>query len=193
MATLLLARHGETDWNRAQRFQGHADPPLNDVGRAQARALADALVGESVSGVYTSDLRRARETAEIVARRLGLRVWALPALREVDVGEFTGLTLEEIDTRWPEARSRAETRGYGWQHGETFEQMRGRVVAALQEIAALHAGDVVLVVGHGGTIRAALAHADGVDLVVHRRLVGPASNCAVYRLGAEAGVLKRLD
>jgi probable phosphoglycerate mutase len=193
VTTLLLVRHGETDWNRERRFQGHADPGLNDAGREQARALAEELATEPVAAVYTSDLRRALETAEIVAARLGLEPAPLAGLREVDVGELTGLTLAEIEERFPDARRRAEERGYGWEQGETFEQLQARVLSALHEIAARHAGELVLVVGHGGTIRATLAHADGLDLVAHRRLLGPAANCAVYRVAIENGSVTRLD
>ncbi len=89
---LLLARHGETDWNRERRWQGHADPPLNELGRAQARRLAEALAGEQLEAIYASDLRRAHETAEIVGARLGLPVTSDPDLREIDVGSWSGLT-----------------------------------------------------------------------------------------------------
>ena len=88
VTTFLLVRHGETDWNRENRFQGHADPPLNDVGRSQARELAETLLGEGASAVYASPLRRARETAEIIAAVLGLDVRLDPRLMEVDVGSM---------------------------------------------------------------------------------------------------------
>src|SRR5437660_3083754 len=96
VTTLILARHGETDWNRDGRFQGHADPPLNNRGREQAYALADAVADERIEAVYASDLRRAHETAQIVAARKGLDVVIDPDLRERDVGEWSGLTLPQI-------------------------------------------------------------------------------------------------
>src|SRR5439155_24499614 len=96
---LLLVRHGETDWNREGRWQGQADTPLNDVGRAQARELADALAGERLEAIYASDLRRAYETAEIVGARLGLPVTSEPALRETDVGSWSGLAHDELEGR----------------------------------------------------------------------------------------------
>src|SRR5919204_5528893 len=131
MTELLLVRHGETDWNVQQRWQGHQDPPLNALGREQARALAEALAGEGIDAVYTSDLRRARETAEIVAARLGVEVRPLPDLREIDVGTWSGLTMDEIRTRWPEAIERMHERGWGWGDGETPDDLRARVVAAV--------------------------------------------------------------
>ena len=97
----MLARHGETDWNREGRFQGHADPPLNDTGRAQAERLAAELDHVELSAVYSSPLGRATETARIVAAARGLEPIALDALREVDVGSWQGLTREEIIDKLP--------------------------------------------------------------------------------------------
>src|SRR5581483_12433051 len=89
MTTLLLVRHGETDWNSERRWQGHADEPLNETGRAQAREVADELADRSIDAVYSSDLSRARETAEIIAARLGLSVTTDARLGEVDVGDWS--------------------------------------------------------------------------------------------------------
>ena len=86
--TIVLVRHGETDWNRENRFQGHADTPLNEAGRAQARELAERFVDEPVAAIRTSPLRRAAETARIIAARLDLEAHPLEALREIDVGSW---------------------------------------------------------------------------------------------------------
>src|SRR5262249_5745086 len=102
VTTILLARHGETAWNRDLRWQGHADPPLTDRGRQQARGVSDRLADVRVAAVYSSDLRRALETAAIVAERSCLPVNAVPALREVDVGSWSGLTFDEVEARFPE-------------------------------------------------------------------------------------------
>src|SRR5712691_6348769 len=90
MATLLLVRHGETDWNAEHRWQGHADVPLNARGRKQAKALAEELAPQGVDAIYTSDLSRARDTAAIVGERLGVPVVLDPDLREIDVGSREG-------------------------------------------------------------------------------------------------------
>ena len=103
MTTLLVARHGETDWNREGRWQGWADPPLNDTGRAQARRLAEELRETAFDAVYASDLRRAFETAEILAAPHAVPVVADAGLREIDIGSWSGLTRAEIDARFPEA------------------------------------------------------------------------------------------
>src|SRR5919112_3137972 len=94
--TLLLARHGETDWNRAGRWQGQTGPGLNDLGRRQAAALAERLSSFSVDALASSDLARAMETASIVGGRLGLHAEPEPGLREVDVGSWAGMTRDEV-------------------------------------------------------------------------------------------------
>jgi 2,3-bisphosphoglycerate-dependent phosphoglycerate mutase len=177
---ILLARHGETDWNRDNRFQGHADPPLNEAGRRQAAELAARLAAgsEAVDAVYTSDLVRAHETARIVGDRLGLEIVVVPDLREVDVGPWSGYTRDEIEERFPDGFRRWIEGGEpdGW---EPRERLTERVVSAVERIAAAHPGGKVLVVSHGGALRAVLRHAGA-----ERR---PFPNCAVvtvtHRLG----------
>lgn len=178
--TILLTRHGETDWNRERRVQGHTDRPLNDTGRAQALALAQALAGESLEAVYASDLSRAYETARAVAEPRRLPVRTVPELREKNFGTWEGLTDEEIFSRFPDAR-----RGR-WGDGETPEHVASRVVVALQEIAGRHPGATVLVVSHGGPLRAVLSHCSAFA-------DGPIENCHVARLEVEGGDFRWLD
>ena len=178
--TILLARHGETDWNREHRVQGHTDRPLNDTGRAQALALAESLAGEPLDAVYASDLGRAVDTARAVADPRGLPVTTLHDLREKNFGTWEGQTDEEILHRFPDA-----SRGH-WGDGETNEAMAGRVVAALRTIAERHPGGRVLVVSHGGPLRAVLHHCSAVA-------DGPIENCHVARLEIEDGDLRWLD
>jgi probable phosphoglycerate mutase len=170
VTTLLLARHGESDWNRAKRWQGFADRPLTDRGRRQAEELADRLDETDLDAVYSSDLQRARHTAEVVARRKGLEVRTTPDLREVDVGSWSGLTRAEAEARFPEAYARWLKGEEGWEDGETYEQLAARVVKAMKRMAAAHDGGRVLVVAHGGTIRAIHAAAFGVDVHTYRRI-----------------------
>ena len=158
---ILLARHGETDWNRLGRWQGHADQPLNETGRRQAAELAERLVGDGIIAVYSSDLARARETADAVARRLGLDVVEDEGLREIDVGSWSGLTRAEVQQRFPEGYARW-LRGEIGHDGETREELTARVVSAVERIAAEHPSDKILVVIHGGAIRAIRRHAAGV-------------------------------
>ena len=168
MRELLLVRHGETDWNLAHRVQGHTDTPLNAVGRAQARGLADSLAATALVAVYSSDLSRALETAIAVARVHGLEVTVDPDLREKNFGSWEGLTDTEIAARFPDA-----VRGR-WGDGETTEEVAERAIAAIERIRQRHPDGPVLVVSHGGALRAILDHL-GVE---H----GPIRNCDVFRV-----------
>ncbi len=173
---LLLIRHGESTWNAARRWQGHADPPLSETGRAQARAAASALAPSNPPGritgsagrgqihepvgvrelpeigsIWSSDLRRARETAEIIASELGLETRSHPGVKERTAGPWEGLTRDEIEQGWPrylERRQRPE--GF-----ESDTALARRVVPALVEIAGIvdrEASGVPAVVTHGGVI-----------------------------------------
>jgi broad specificity phosphatase PhoE len=193
VTTLILVRHGETDWNRENRFQGHADPPLNDLGRRQSAELAETLARERVDRVYTSPLRRASETAVILGGRLGLEVEPLEALREIDVGAWSGLTRDDIAERFPEAWARWLDGGHEYDGGETYAELGGRVIPALFDLAAKHPGEVVVVVTHGGPSRVAQAYAAGVDYVESRRRERGLGNCAVSRFAVENGNLRRID
>lgn len=188
-----MARHGETDWNREQRFQGHADPPLNDVGRDQARLLARRLFGDGIAAVYASPLRRALETAEIVAEVLGLPVETRLALREVDVGSWSGLTRTEVAERYPDGFRRWLDRGQGWDDGETYDDLGSRVVADLLELAARHPEERVLVVSHGGTMRAALAAVRNVPFASARRVPGPIGNGSIVVFAVAEDGLQSLE
>jgi probable phosphoglycerate mutase len=166
MATrIILARHGETDWNRERRWQGHSDRPLNDTGRQQAEALAAQLAGEPIAAVYSSDLMRAHETARLVANELGLDVVAIPGLRERRFGSWEGLQDVEVERQFPGA--------LGPPDGETREEMKRRVLESLKAIAASHPERTVLVVSHGGPIKAVLRHHE------HPLCEEPVGNCSV--------------
>jgi len=180
MTTILLARHGETDWNLNRRVQGHSDTPLNDTGRAQARALGEELAGERIAAVYSSHLVRAHETARAVAEPRGLGVTAIRDLRERHFGTWEGMTDDEIFARFD------PTPETSWGDGETREEMAGRVLDALRRIAATHPESRVLVVSHGGPLRAVLTHC-GVDGV------GRIDNCHVVRVEIMDGVLRGVD
>jgi broad specificity phosphatase PhoE len=186
VTTLLLVRHGETDWNRDLRFQGHADPPLNDLGRRQARELAERLEGESVAAIYCSDLRRAHETARIVGERLEVGVTVVPELREIDVGSWSGLTREEIAERFPEGFGNWLEGGRG-HDGESRDELAARVLESARRIAAAHPSERVLLVSHGGALRALLGHAEGGRTT--RRL----DNCAVCRIAVEGDEFRPVD
>jgi broad specificity phosphatase PhoE len=167
---ILLARHGQSDWNATRRWQGHADRPLTEKGREQARVLAARLAHIELDAVYSSDLRRAADTAAEVAAAQGLDVIERPELREVDVGSWSGLTREEAEQRFPEGFARWREGYPGWDDGESYEAMTTRVLAAALDVARAHEDGRVLVVSHGGPIRAIHAAALGLDVHTYRRL-----------------------
>ncbi len=190
MTEVLLVRHGETDWNRENRFQGHADPPLNARGWAQAAEVAERLAAEPVDAVYSSPLRRALETAEVVAARLGLAVEQAEGLREIDVGEWQGLTREEVADRYPAAFARWLDLGPGWERGETYDELTTRVLRELRSIAARHAGARVVAVTHGGPLRAVHAAAEDMaygELRRRRRAIG---NCELARVEIDGDAVR---
>ncbi len=164
---LLLIRHGETDWNVTLQYQGQAQIPLNANGKEQARRVAHRLRRARAVALYSSDLARAWQTAEIIGELLDLEPIAMPELREIDVGQWEGLTPEELYRRFPEhmeayERDPARTVRLG---GESYFQLQERGLAALQQIERNHQPDqTVIVVSHGGTIRAILCHVIGLDL-----------------------------
>jgi len=193
VTTVYLARHGESDWNVERRWQGHADRPLTDRGREQARELAARLADVHLDAVYSSDLRRAWETADAVAEHHGLEVGQLPELREVDVGSWCGLTRDECAERFPDAFSRWRNGGSGWDDGESYEEMGERIVAVVQRLAADHPDGAILVVSHGGPIRAVHAAALGVDIATHRRTGPVEPNARLSAVAVDAGRLSRLE
>jgi probable phosphoglycerate mutase len=153
--TLLLVRHGQSTWNAAGRWQGHADPPLSALGQEQARQAGARLASDGrVDAVVTSDLQRAHRTATLVAGVLGLDPVVDERVRERDAGEWTGLTRDEIERDWP---------GYLAEHRRPprFEDdatLLARVLPALADLGARHAGGRVLVVTHGGVVRTVERH-----------------------------------
>jgi broad specificity phosphatase PhoE len=198
MTTIFyLIRHGETDWNLSGRWQGHADVPLNEIGRAQARRLADRLRDENVNfdAIYSSDLQRAWETAGVVGSALGCMPIALPALREIDVGSWSGMTAAEVIARdadlYERVRSGEDLARGG--DGERFLDLYTRVVAAVERLADQHPGETLALVTHGGVVRALLLHAarDKTISGVHHVHIGNTSISILIgdRAGWDLGAL----
>ncbi len=161
---LYIVRHGVTDWNQALRMQGHSDVPLNDEGRDQAKRVSVRLSALEfpIEAVWSSDLSRARETAEAIASPFDLPITITPLLREIGLGEWEGLNQEEIEARGDGEllrQYRSSPAGARPPGGETLDQAWDRMMRARQEIGAAHPSGSVAVVGHGGTLRALLCAA----------------------------------
>lgn len=183
LATRIIAiRHGETDWNAASRIQGQLDIGLNDAGRWQARRLAEVLADEALDAVYSSDLARARETAQAVAVNAGLDVRTDAGLRERGFGVFEGLTFAEIEQRFPEPARRWRQRdaGFGPEGGETLTAFYSRAVASVTALAAKHRGQHIAIVAHGGVLDALYRAASRVALDAPR--TWQVGNASINRL-----------
>jgi 2,3-bisphosphoglycerate-dependent phosphoglycerate mutase len=151
---IVLIRHGETAWNRATRIQGHTDIPLSPLGLAQAERMAQALADEPLAAIYSSDLSRARQTAEALGRAQNLPVRLDAALRERAFGRFEGLSWEEIDKGYPEdaARWRRREPDFAVGGGESLNHFSARCLEAALRVAAGHPGDSIALVAHGGVL-----------------------------------------
>lgn len=168
---LVLIRHGVTAWNRERRFQGQIDIPLDDEGRAQAGRTGRRLAGTRAHALYTSDLARARQTAEPIATACGAPVHVEARLRERHYGGFEGCTHDEIQRDQPDAWRRWRAREPDFElpgGGESLRAFDARVRAVLREIASRHAGQTVIAVTHGGVLDCAYRMATGMPLEAPR-------------------------
>ncbi len=165
MSLFYLVRHGETDWNREQVFRGRVDVPLNDLGRQQAQAVAKKLSEADLTAVYTSPLKRAGETADIVARLCGLQAVVENGFIDMNFGEWQGLTHGDVQTQFPEAYRR-------WQQSpesasipgaESLRAVQERAVSALDKLAERFPDAAVCVVGHRVVCKLLMAWALGLD------------------------------
>ncbi|KPK62455.1 MAG: hypothetical protein AMK73_06075 [Planctomycetes bacterium SM23_32] len=169
--TLVVVRHGETVWNSDGRQQGQLDGELSPLGVRQAEAVAGALAGGQFDALYSSDLGRAVQTAEVIARRLGLAVQTDARLRERHLGMLQGMTMADFEREHPGhyARFRSADPDYAIPGGESVRQRHGRHVAAAAEIARRHPGGRVVVVAHGGVLNSLIRHALGLPMAGPRR------------------------
>jgi 2,3-bisphosphoglycerate-dependent phosphoglycerate mutase len=163
---IVAVRHGETAWNVDSRIQGQLDIPLNDTGTWQARRVADALRDEGLETLYTSDLQRARQTADAVALSCGLEPRHDRGLRERSFGSFEGRTWSEIEQRWPVESERWRRRdpGFAPPGGETLESFYARCIDCATQLAQRHAGQAIALVAHGGVLDCLYRAATRLDL-----------------------------
>ncbi|MDY6917476.1 MAG: histidine phosphatase family protein [Chloroflexota bacterium] len=166
MARFILVRHGQTGWNREERFRGRVDIDLDEMGMRQAEAVAERLAGCDATAVYSSPLKRAVSTAGAIGRRLGLEVTPLESIVDMDFGEWEGRSVAEVREReagqfrvW--ALNPESFRVPG---GETLDEVRVRVAAAVDELAAEHQDDAVVLVSHRVVCKVLLCHLLGLDM-----------------------------
>lgn len=195
--TILLIRHGETAWNAERRLQGHLDIPLNGEGERQAAALAAALGGERIDAIVSSDLGRARQTAQAIARVLGQEIGVDPLLRERCYGGFEGLLYSEIAARYPREFAAWQARNVdaelppGKNSGETFRAFYERAVGAIARHAGQHPGKTLALVAHGGVLECAYRAALALPLETPRDF--KVHNASVNRFAVREGKLELLS
>lgn len=151
MTLIILVRHGQTAWNRAERFRGHSDVPLNGTGQTQAHAAARRIVSTwKVDAVCTSPLRRATETAQAIAQRCGLTAEPLEALIDINFGEWQGLTADEVAATWPDELHlwRTTPQRLHVPGGESLARVRRRATRAVGELAQARQGGTIVLVSH---------------------------------------------
>ncbi len=185
---VVLIRHGQTAWNVGTRIQGQLDIPLNEHGLWQASRMAEVLVDEGLQAVYSSDLLRARATADALASRTGLAVQDEPALRERAFGRFEGRTYAEIDITWPGEALRWRQRDPAFappEGGENLIDFSARCVDAASRLAARHPGEAIALVTHGGVLDSLYRAAVGLPLQAARSWA--LGNASINRLLFAAG------
>ena len=190
---LYLIRHGLTEWNRKRVCQGQTDIPLAEEGRVQAAALAGRLKGIAFDAAWSSDLTRARETAEIVLAHHKLELQISAGLREMSFGEWEGEDLTGLFERLPEERAKWHNQAASWRPpgGECLSEVQERMSKVLQTLADEYAGKRVLVVSHGFAILTYLCQVIGLPIERFRHLwVDPTGICEL-RFGGRIPILKR--
>ena len=155
MTEIIIIRHGETEWNKTGRFQGHSDVPLSAEGRAQAAALGKNLVVDHVDAIYASDLTRAMETAAPLAQRFGLEVISDPLLRELNFGSWEGRKFNDVNAENPDAMKTFynDPERVNIPDSEPFPEFQRRVARRVREIVAQERGKRIVIVSHGASIR----------------------------------------
>jgi probable phosphoglycerate mutase len=190
--TLMIIRHGETEWNRALRFQGYGDSPLTEIGRAQAQALAERLADDPIDRLISSDLGRARETAGFIAAATGLEMATDPRLRERHYGPFEGLTIPEIEADHPEAyaRFRTDDPDFVLPGGESHRQHYERNVSFFEVYVRDHPGTTAVLVAHGGVLDSVFRFLARLPLDQPRCYLVPNSSLTVVKHGRFYGSLR---
>lgn len=185
--TFYFVRHGESAGNAARIFTGQTDSPLTDRGRRQAEAIADELAKVKFDRIVTSDLSRTRDTAATIAKRHRMPVEVFPELREIDVGDRTGASFDEVRglPNW------SDDGFVAWPGGETFDHVTSRILGVIDRLTRESPGKTILVVGHGGVNRILLSHFLGI-LPKLDRTPAPNTNISVVHTDGETHTVERL-
>jgi broad specificity phosphatase PhoE len=194
MLHLILVRHGETEWNVQRRYQGQSDVQLSELGRRQAVCVAERLAGQKIDVVYASDLKRAWETAQIIAERSGLGVSSEPRLRELKFGILEGLTFDEAQEKHPEMiNAWLDDFNNTPEGAETIALFNARIISLLDDLKGKHDEQVLLLVGHGGSLSEILRVVLGLSPEKRWYLEMENASLSEVSIAEEYVALKRLN
>lgn len=195
MPRVLMARHGNTTGNSAERFWGQTDVELSAEGKSQAERLADRLAGEKINAIYSSQLRRAAATAEIIAARHQIKVAACPELLEIDFGEVEGLSFSEIGQKYPELVSAWPNRdpSFRFPGGESISDLDERVRKFPDRLEAHDTEETVLVVAHSGVLRLLICHLLQVDIWHWRQFRTDLASLSIVETSSQGATLYLLN
>jgi phosphoserine phosphatase len=165
MTRIILARHGNTPWNKDKIFRGSKDIPLDDQGREEAKALGEWLKDDPIQAAYTSPLSRSRDTALAIARHHNLEVKDLPGLADLRYGDWEGVSLKEVKVKYVDLYRQWETAPHTvrFPNGETLEELRARALAGVEDAVQRHPDQTVLLVGHRAVNKVIIAALIGLD------------------------------
>ncbi len=192
---IILVRHGETEWNRVERFRGRADLELNENGIRQAKATAQSLSGVDIVAVYSSPLKRASATAGEIARAKGLNVISLEGVVDINYGDWQGLTPEEVAIRDPEGHGTWEKTPHLAEipGGESLLQVGERAVRALEDVVKAHSGETVVIVSHKVVCKVLLCAVLGLGENLRLFWNIQQDTCAVNRIEWEQGMFRAIQ
>ncbi len=179
MGIIYIVRHGETKWNAEGRIQGHTDIELTESGRAQARDIARRLAETKLDAAYSSDMKRTRNTAQIILGERDTPLHSIPELREYNKGVFEGLTVAEYREQYPDLyqASLVNDLDFAPPGGETIRQCQARLSSFMRKVREAHPDDSVLIVGHGGSLRSGIVALLDLPLEANWKFV--MHNCAL--------------
>jgi len=188
---IIFVRHGQTAWNDLGLYQGHTDVPLNKTGLEQASKTAQRLKNEKLSAIYSSDLLRAKQTAEIIAVEHNLPVTTMAEFREINFGVWEGKTYKEINELYPQLLQTwlNEPENLKIPEGETFSEMLNRVWKGLKRVLAKHQDETVMLVAHGGAIGALICNILDIKLINLWRIKQGNTGITIIEFYEEKGIL----
>lgn len=195
MSKLLLVRHGNTKGNSAKRFWGQTDVELSATGIRQAKRLRDRLATERIDAIYTSNLRRASVTAEIIASRHQLAVITCAELHEINFGKFEGLTFKEISQLHPELVKIWPTRGLDFKYpgGESIADLNNRVIKFLDRLKKHSPEETILIVAHNGILRLLICHLLGIEPWHWRQIRPDLASLSILETYPQGAILNSLN